>query len=300
MKAPAKINLHLEVGPLRNDGFHELRSLFHMVDLHDEITLDVTACPDHEHGGFTLMPEFPFPLETNLMYRAYKAFREEMGARGVPMEDKHFSFHCRKSIPSGGGLGGGSSDGAAVLLMMNTAMDFPLRQDELSAMALGLGSDLPFFTGNDAAAIGEGRGELLRALEPLQDVHLLLLFPEWKVSTGDAYQLIDRKKMACWKDNGPAIEEMLRRPWELLRNGTFFNDFTPVVEEWYPHVKRLLAFLRGAGSFFQEMSGSGSTLFGLFDENGDANRAMTLLREEGFSCRKVKMLAKPYKPVYNG
>jgi 4-diphosphocytidyl-2-C-methyl-D-erythritol kinase len=293
--APAKINLHLEVGPVRADGYHDLRTIFHMVDFCDYLELQVSE----QGGGFALQPEFTFPKEENLIYKAYSAFMNLVKKKGMEYQGKTFSFTCHKQIPAGGGLGGGSSDGAATLRLLNHALDHPLKMEELIAIASKLGSDVPFFLG-EVAALGLDRGEQLHPIRPLLSKHLLLVFPSWQVSTAHAYALIDTKGRACWADGAPDRDALSRDPWTLLREKALFNDFTLVLSDLYPEIETVFRIFQDGGSCFWEMSGSGSTLFGFFESIGELKDAEKRLKQLGFATREVKMLAKQYKPVYNG
>ncbi len=232
--AYAKINWTLRVTGKRADGFHDLETIFQTISLHDTLTFSeaerlVMSCDD---------PSIPVD-DANLVMRAARA------AHARPV-----AIHLEKRIPHGGGLGGGSSDAAATL----KALGVP-RAD----LALALGSDVPFFLVG-GTAYATGRGEVLTPLRNRSGIALLLLFPEERVMTPEAFRML--KKLT------PAVGIDALREFDPLRDRELLiNDFEEPVFERLPKLRELKARLYDAGARWAGMTGSGSTIVGAF---GDA------------------------------
>ncbi|MDH4322176.1 MAG: 4-(cytidine 5'-diphospho)-2-C-methyl-D-erythritol kinase, partial [Desulfobulbaceae bacterium] len=175
VKAPAKVNLYLEVTGRRADGYHDLLSFMQKLELADTIMVTL----DEEGSGVEMSANVEgLPLDDgNLAVRAAHAFLRETGLSGGVIID------LDKRIPIAAGLGGGSSDAAAVLTALNGMTGLPLNSDRLQATALALGADVPFLVSDFAAAWATGVGEKLRAAAPLADCHVLLVNPGFPVST---------------------------------------------------------------------------------------------------------------------
>jgi len=297
IEAPAKINLHLQVGKLRSDGYHDLLSLMHLVDLSDRVSLRTEG----KRGTVELEGDFDCLKEDNLLYKAASAYLRERQKR-IPNAHPApgLTISCLKRIPAGGGLGGGSSDAAALLKLLERFFGAFPERGGLDEIALSLGSDVPFFL-HTGAEIAQGRGEVLEPVEPLPAYPLVLVFPSWRISTPDAYAAIDRFRLE--KADHPRflspgqLRESYRRP---VAQWPFFNDFTSPVLLQFPESRDLLLRLQDQEALFSQMSGSGSTFFGLFDEEKTALRAFERLKSMGYRCHLGKMLARPYDPVYNG
>jgi 4-diphosphocytidyl-2-C-methyl-D-erythritol kinase len=229
MKSYAKINWSLRITGKRADGFHELETAFQTISLHDELTFrDADAlsltCDD---------PSIPVD-DTNLVMRAARM----VGAPPVAIE-------LRKRIPAGGGLGGGSSNAATTLRALGSD------RDDLPALALSLGSDVPFFLVG-GTAYATGRGELLTPLPSRAGVPLLLLFPEERVLTRDAFARVTRY-------SAPLGVDAYREGFEH-----FTNDFEEPVFAMLPQLRGWKKRLYGAGAIWASMTGSGSTMVGAF------------------------------------
>jgi 4-diphosphocytidyl-2-C-methyl-D-erythritol kinase len=294
--APAKINLHLQVGALREDRYHELLSVFHLIDIADTLRVRKSGPP----GSVLIHGPFDFPAEINLLHiAAMRYFEMFYEAKGVHPEEGVEVF-CTKRIPDGGGLGGGSSDAAALLKAMKILFGIPESSDRLFECALAVGSDVPFFL-STAAALVRGRGEILSPLPPLPEYGILLVFPGWKVSTPAAYCEIDRRREQIRVSAEALTAEQLSEDYEeLMLSGRFFNDFTPVVSLQYPEIDEIIEQLRDSGALYAQMSGSGSTIFGLYRHDHNIIRTSGRFLERGFGVHTGKMLACPIEPVYNG
>lgn len=225
-KSYAKINWSLRITGKRADGFHDLETVFQAISLHDELTFHASeslslACDD---------PTIPVD-ETNLVIRA---------ARAVNATAR---IELRKRIPAGGGLGGGSSNAATTLRALG--------HGNLHEIALSLGSDVPFFLVG-GTAYATGRGEILTPVEPRAGIPLLLVLPDERVSTREAFAGITRYSEPLGID---AYRDF----------SAFTNDFEEPVFEMLPRLRQLKERLYASGARFAQMSGSGSTLFGVYE-----------------------------------
>lgn len=279
IRAPAKVNLYLEVGGRRADGFHEIDTLFQAVSLWDEVRVErVPAGVDLRVDGPDLGP-----AEANLAVRAARAFLAEVGSpEGVRIE-------LTKGIPAGAGLGGGSSDAAAVLRAMDALWDGPIGTVRLAALGAELGSDVPFFLGESPLARGRGRGEVLEPVPPLPPADLVLVLPPVHVATGGAYAALGRRS-----DGG--LERAMEAPF-LPPTGwadvalVARNDFQEVVASTHPEVRRSLQALRDAGARPSLLSGSGAACFGVFPDQATAAAVAEVLGGGlGWPVRAVRTL----------
>lgn len=234
-KSYAKINWALRITGKRPDGFHDLETVFQTISLHDEMTFSLAdrlslTCDD---------PSIPVD-ETNLVLRAARA------VGSLPM-----AIHLRKRIPAGGGLGGGSSNAATTLMTLGS--------ENLASIALDLGSDVPFFL-LGGTAYATGRGEVLTPMPPMRGIPLLLLLPEERVMTKDAFARIKRYSPPLGID---AYRDF----------ANFTNDFEEPVFAMLPRLRALKQRLYDAGARWAGMSGSGSTIVGAFDDAAARDRA---------------------------
>lgn len=249
LRALAKVNLGLSILGKRPDGFHEIDTLMARLALHDTLTVEAQA------DGIELKvvgADLGIPPEQNLVYRAAQRYLQEAGeARGVAIK-------LEKRIPAAAGLGGGSSDAGAVL--RGLAQLYPAGLDILE-LAAQLGSDIPFFAADLAAAQATGRGEVLAPLE-LPDLQLVLVHPGIGVSAGDAYRSV---KLVT-----PPLEPETLIPSLGTEKPRYFNALEPGVVGLEPTVGEVLAALRETPLRGVMMSGSGSTCFGLARDGEEA------------------------------
>ena len=270
-RAYAKVNFGLRVLPGRSDGFHGIESIFQTVDLFDELTLTETA----EKGCFVHCSSMRLP-EKNTLTKAYNAFCEVAGVEvpGIKVE-------LRKGIPSGGGLGGGSSDAATLTRMLEKLCNVRLSDQQLDYVAAETGSDVFFFMHCDengqGCALVWGRGENVKNIKARDDLFLVMIFPEVSSSTKEAYALVDEAFAAGNTLVSPEFDELeliYRRPPE---NWTFINTFTPVISAKYNEIGRAIEALRVVDCAYTEMSGSGSTVYGVFTSRQQAESAVNKL-----------------------
>ncbi|HUP59680.1 MAG TPA: 4-(cytidine 5'-diphospho)-2-C-methyl-D-erythritol kinase [Thermoanaerobaculia bacterium] len=243
IRAHAKINWSLRITGKRSDGYHDLETVFQTISLHDELIV-------RESDRLTLTcDDATVPVdETNLVLRAARA----LGSPPVAIE-------LRKRIPAGGGLGGGSSDAAATLRALGGD------RDDLPRLALSLGSDVPFFLVG-GTAYATGRGEVLTPMAPLSGIPLLLVFPDERVMTKDAFARINRYSQPLGID--------------AYRDFTHFtNDFEEPIFAMVPRLRALKQRLYDAGATWAGMSGSGSTIAGAFADAASRDRARSAFED---------------------
>jgi 4-diphosphocytidyl-2-C-methyl-D-erythritol kinase len=261
----AKLNLALRILYKRPDGYHELRSVFQTISLADEIRIGFRKARRTEirMSGNVDIPD-------NLVVRAARLCLEEMK---VPAA---VDFELHKRIPMGAGLGGGSSDAAAVLLALPALASKVIPTERLIPLAAQLGSDVPFFLLGGTAAV-LGRGEELYPLEDLRARHVLVVSPEVHVSTPDAYRALSAQLTA--ESIQPKLAGFQAGLWSGGM-GSVSNDFEEVVFEQHPRLKSIRSRLLRAGATTALMTGSGSSIFGVFASRRELDVAALLFRKE--------------------
>ncbi len=280
VKAPAKINWSLFVLDKREDGYHNILSLLHCIGLYDILEFELS-------DTLTLESDLDIPCERNLVYKAASLLKNYSGT------GKGARIILRKEIPSGAGLGGGSSDAAHTLMALNKLWELDLGKAELKALGSALGSDVPFFFEGPLAA-AEGRGERLTGLPVAKAYVLLLVKADCSVSTSWAYGALDGEgegKMALAENKINNIQLIYR----ALAAGDIFsiagnahNDFENAVMRRYPVIGAVKERLLKSGAVMALMSGSGSTVFGLFNDESAALNASGNF--QSYFCRVVKTL----------
>lgn len=267
--APAKVNLFLRIVGRRPDGYHLLDSLIVPVSLYDEITVEVTsgqpeitiACDD---------PTIPCD-ETNLAYKAAALLCREVQIHA------RIALSLQKRIPAGAGLGGGSSNAAAVLKSLNSLLSLELTEDQLRMLAAQLGADVPFFIPCRPMQVG-GIGEVLIAAPLLPVRWLVIVVPPFGVSTPWAYKRFDEQEAISLPSPRPSA---FQGEGEKLSPLSLVNDLERAVLPRYPLIGQLkdrLVKLDAEGAL---MSGSGSAVFGVFQNYAAAAQAQAALREQG-------------------
>jgi 4-diphosphocytidyl-2-C-methyl-D-erythritol kinase len=281
IRAHAKINLDLRVLGTRADGFHELRTVFQAIGLHD--TLDVVTRP----GPFAVeCTAAGVPLDrTNLVWKAADALWRAARRAGEP---HGILVRLDKRIPPQAGLGGGSADGAAALIALARAWRLDVRPTQLTDVAATLGADVPFFL-SGGTALGLGRGEEIYPLADLPRHWVVLLIPGFGVATADAFNWYDEDRDL---DRGVIrAPQHVRGPWPS-RAAQMINDLEPPIARRHPEIEQMKAALRRAGARAAAMSGSGSAVFGLFQRRGDAEGAMQTLARSGWRAVLTESLGR--------
>lgn len=280
IKAPAKLNLHLEIGATRTDGFHELISLFQSVSLADELVLRI-----REEPGVSVLGDFDFPARENIVYKACVLFMERFGVRaGIEVS-------VSKEIPMGAGMGGGSSDAAASLRALDALFGTMAGTQALSLLGGELGSDVPFFLHGPCAVVG-GRGETVEPLAARGDLSFVSVDPGFPVSTKEAYRLWDGQE---GRREGGFVFSPERLAREYLKDPAewgFFNSFFGLLRDEHPVLGAIRDELMEGGAAYATMSGSGSSMFGIFRSAGEAERAKENQEALGRRSRSGFLLAR--------
>ncbi len=268
IRSYAKINIGLKIVRKRADGYHDIETIFKIVNLHDAVTLkkndskDVRISCDHSQ----------VPTDrSNICFKAVKLIEEKRNTHcGVDVEIK-------KNIPVGAGLGGGSSNGASVLVGLNKLYQLGLSNEELMRLGSQLGSDVPFFVGfllgMGNTAVGTGRGEILDFFEWNLTEKVILIYPNIHITTSWAYE--NYKDYKPWEGPKKSSLNLTNTAKSvkfsaLLTKQVFFdNNFEPLVFAEHPKIKGLREMLEKENAVFSRMSGSGSTVFGLFEKDRD-------------------------------
>jgi len=244
----AKINLGLNITEKRADGFHNLETVFYPVGWSDVLEFVISSEFRFTTSGIPI----PGDPESNLVVKAYRIFKEEFGLPAV-------KIHLHKNIPFGAGLGGGSSDAAFMLRMLNRTFELHLSDEKLIGYAAKLGSDCPFFILNKPV-FATGRGELMNIVNmTLNGLFLLLVKPPFEVSTAKAFQGIVPRKSEI------PLMEILSLPVHFWKDKVV-NQFESSVFQAYPETGHIKEQLYNLGAIYASMSGSGSCVFGIFDE----------------------------------
>jgi 4-diphosphocytidyl-2-C-methyl-D-erythritol kinase len=283
LRAFAKINLSLHVKEPRSDGYHEVQTVLQAIDLADRVKIVARRGPFGIRSGARGMP-----LDrTNLVWKAAHLLWQVAGWDGEPRDAV---VTLEKRIPMQAGLGGGSSDAAAALIGLRRLWRVRVHDDQMFAMAAQLGSDVPYFlVGGTALALG--RGEDVYPLEELPRLWVVLVFPPFGVSTKDAYAWFDEHRERRRQECSPHRLENPVRPFRFH----LVNDLEEPVIERHPLVGMLKRRLAESGALVAQMSGSGSTVFGVFKSDAAAGSAARRLKKDG-----ARVLTARFQPRRRG
>ena len=256
-----KINLGLNIVGKRNDGYHNLETVFYPLDLRDAIeiveeksTQNTMPDSDSYRDQFSISGlKVEGDVENNICVKAYHLLKKDFP--DLPP----VKMHLHKTIPSGAGLGGGSADGAFTLKLLNKKFNLNLTENKLLEYALLLGSDCPFFIINKPC-FAEGRGELMQEIEvELSAYKILIVYPGIHINTSEAFSNIKPGV------NKKSISEIIKQPIASWQE-ELYNDFEKPVFNQYPEIKKIKEKLYNAGAIYSSMSGSGSSVYGFFEK----------------------------------
>jgi 4-diphosphocytidyl-2-C-methyl-D-erythritol kinase len=288
VRVPAKINLHLGVGPLRADGFHELATVYHAISLYDEVTAraadSLALTMDGEGAGELALDE------TNLVIRAVRALAAATG------REPHARLHLRKQIPLAGGLAGGSADAAATLVACDALWGTGLGREQLASVAAGLGSDVPFLV-LGGTALGTGRGEAVSpVLASGHAWHWVVAAADGGLSTPAVYRRLDELRGAGTAPPpigppGEILAALRQRDPHVLAK-VLGNDMQAAALSMRPELERTLAAGMAAGALAGLVSGSGPTCVFLTRDAGHADAVAGALEARGV-CRGVRLAHGP-------
>ena len=268
IQAPAKLNLRLKVTGKRPDGYHELVSVMVPVDLFDRLELRITG----SSGNSLSSTGYEVPVdETNLVLRAVKAFQQRTGI------DEGVALRLEKHIPVSAGLGGGSSDAAAVLLALSEAYGNPLSRAELQSSAVRLGADVPFFL-DCRPSLARGIGEILEPLPMWSGHWYVIVTPPLQVSTAWVYSQYRSNELT--RDEFYYIKNQLSRDFLAIAH-ILENDLETVTSARFPTIETIKRHLLKAGAAGVLMSGSGPSVFGVFETRQGAMDARQHLSSLG-------------------
>jgi 4-diphosphocytidyl-2-C-methyl-D-erythritol kinase len=291
IEAPGKVNLFLRIVVREDSGYHQIETLFQAVDLLDSLILEPgSAGVELEVSGADVGP-----ATENLVFRAAQRFMERVEGDGI-------RIRLEKRIPAGSGLGGGSSDAGAALRAMNRLWGEPLTPRQLTVLAGGLGADVPFFASGSSLALAWGRGDRLLPLRPLPSAPLLLCLPPHPVSTVSAYEWVADLRGSTAGAAGSVLHDPSSfERWPALW-GLMENDFEAVVFARHGKLAELRAALLKVGATRALLSGSGSALFALFEEETEMARAGRELAAaypdtEFVTTRTLECVPPPRPPV---
>lgn len=278
VRAPAKLNLRLKVIGRRPDGYHDLVSLMVPVNLYDE--LEIRSAPSGVnlscHGNF--LPQ----NEENLAYRAAELFFAHTGlTTGV-------SIKLSKHIPVAAGLGGGSSDAATVLATLNAMHSSPLKSESLRKLARNLGADVPFFL-QSRPCVASGIGDILQPLEKLPRLWYVIVAPPLHISTARVYAGLSRKPASSDAQRAAELKLTKKEHKFIIKffrkvpldfPAVFENDLEAVTVSQHPIIEDIKRSLFTAGAAGALMSGSGPSVFGVFDSSARASAAVDALKRQ--------------------
>ena len=267
--ANAKINLALDVVRRREDGYHDLRTIMQTVTLRDRLVIRKLYTNQIKlNSNIKWLPQD----SRNLAFRAAKILLDNYKS------DYGVLIEIDKQIPISAGLGGGSADAAATLLGIRRLFDLPVTMDELMEIGLSLGADVPFCL-MKGTALGEGVGEILTPLPSCPEVHIVIAKPPISISTAEVFRQYDNDSVTV----RPNIEQMIKdiKDGDIKAIGAgLSNVLESVTAKEFVVIERLKRIMRLNDSIGAMMSGSGPSVFGLFESKVDAQKAMAQIRQE--------------------
>lgn len=267
VKAQAKINLTLDVLNKREDGYHNVKMIMHTIELCDFLSLQKTQGDINVKTNLVYLPTD----SRNIAYKAAKAFFEHCGINnGV-------NINIEKHIPVSAGLAGGSTNAAAVLKGLNIMYDNPLQQTELLQIGKGLGADVPYCI-LGGTMLAEGIGDILTPLSPLPKAHIVLAKPSFSVSTASVYAKIDTEKINYHPDTEGMILS-LKKGSLLDVSVRMYNVMEQITSRRRPIIKRIKSIMIENGALGAVMSGSGPTVFGIFNAKQAALKTAARLKK---------------------
>lgn len=283
LRAMAKINLGLDVIKKRDDGYHEVRMIMQTIRMYDQIDIAGSDRP-----GIQVKTNLPYlpSNENNLVYKAAKLLMDEFHIK------KGLDIRLRKVIPVAAGLGGGSSDAAAVMVGVNRMFHLNLSLEELAERGKAIGADVPYCILR-GTALAEGIGEILTQLPPMPPCHILVAKPGINVSTKNVYKSLRADEIK----NHPDIDGIIDAIREDSLAGVtarMANVLEDVTVREYPVIDEIKQLMMGRGALSAMMSGSGPSVFGIFDDRRKAEHAYRQLQD--MNLVKQMFLTKPFAP----
>ena len=283
LRAMAKINLGLDIIAKREDGYHEVRMIMQTIRMYDVLEIRKKSSP-----GISLSTNLPYiPCdERNLVYKAAKILMDEFHV------EEGLSMKLTKSVPVAAGMAGGSSDAAAAFVGVNRLFHLGLSQEELMKRAVQVGADVPYCVMR-GTALAEGIGEKLTRLPDLPGCYILIGKPGINVSTRTAYENLDLNEIRRRPDIDGMIRDIKNKDLYSM-TGKMENVFEPGIMAKYPVIREIRDLMEKQGALKAMMSGSGPTVFGIFDDAGKMQNAARALKKSGLA--KTVFATRTYKP----
>lgn len=286
VKAYAKVNFGLKVYPKREDGYHAIEGIFQTINLYDELIVrEISQTPE----CIVNCTDMLLPKD-NTITNAYKAFFDLFKGK---IQIPGISVELKKGIPSGGGLGGGSSDAAALIRAMEKICNVSLNHEQKDFIGNRTGSDVFFFLHSEAdgtsCALVQGRGETVKRIKGKTGIPVILIFPESSSSTKEAYALLDNSFENGNSVKCPDFSELEFIYNKSVQDWTFKNSFTPVISNYISEIGYALSDIKNEDCSYSEMSGSGSTVFGIFTSMQEAENAYKHLCKK-WNCKLVEVI----------
>ncbi len=271
IKAPAKINLSLDVVSRREDGYHNLEMIMQEVGIFDVLTLSMEYSEVTEIH-LSCNKHFLPTDERNLCFKAAKLFLDKANISAKVRID------IKKTIPVGAGLGGGSSDAAATLKALNKLTNKPFTLEELSVLGKSLGADVPFFI-YGGCMLAKGIGEQLSPVPPLKNALILIAKPRFSISTAQVYKNLCLDEKTPHPNTNEVLDALSHN--DLKKLGEYAgNTLESVTEKLYPEISEYKKTMNDNGAVYSLMSGSGSAVFGIFTDKQKALTTAKLLKEK--------------------
>jgi len=266
----AKINLGLYITGKRSDGYHTLETIFLPVTLFDTLLLRKRKKSISLNCSSSNIPSG----KSNLAFQAALKYFEAWGRNS----NKHgVSIRLKKRIPAGGGLGGGSSDAAYTLIGLQRLFEYPLNNYVINKIAQRLGADVPFFL-KSRASVGQGIGEKLTPLNHIYPGWILLIWPDYSISTGDVFKRVTKRLIDTNKSGDLKKKSKSKQFFANLTD--IRNDLETIVFKMHPELKNAKNNLLKNGAEYSSLSGSGSVVYGLFSEKKLVSQAAKLLSSQ--------------------
>lgn len=270
-KAYAKINLSLDVLRRRENGYHDVKMIMQSVNIYDEITIENIESGIEISSNVDFVPND----ESNLMYKAAKLLMDEFNINsGVRM-------HLQKNIPVEAGMAGGSTDAAAVLKLVNKLFELNLSDDDLMKRGVKIGADVPYCI-MGGTALSEGIGEILTKIEGIPQCHVLIGKPPIGVSTKYVYENLHANELK-WHPDVDGMVECIKSHDLYGICDKMENVLETVTVKKYPEIENIKQLMKENGALNSIMSGSGPTVFGLFDNEDSAKRAFDILKSKNIT-----------------
>ena len=272
----SKVNIGLKVVKKRKDGYHDIHTVFQELDFHDQISLKKST----DGCFFTSNVNWLENNNSNLCVRAWELLAEKYNISGV-------RINLNKNIPPGSGLGGGSSNAACVLKGLIKLYNLNIRHKDLIKISSLIGADVPFFI-RGGCQLGSGVGNKLVEIEHSNDKVFLLVMPEIHINTKSAFKKL--KKFLDHNKEKVNFTEFIKKNKFLFK--FFENDFETIIVPAYPEIGQIKKTIQEQGALFSSLSGTGSTVFGVFDDEASAISAESL-----FNLRYKTVIAHPVKRI---